>query len=171
MNPCKQRRHGSRLIRGSLVVGLISGFVLTVSGNSWMPRYSVPWDMLRRETDGYRANANEAPGDELVLVYIGSSGCSWSNVPGLPAVVDGLKTTIQNRARRTGNAFATLGIARDAVAADGIAHLAKFGDFDEVISGRGWANTGVQKYIYGAMPGEGATPQVLVVPRISQELL
>lgn len=161
----KQRRHRKSLVRALGFLGVGTGFVLAVSGRFPVPDINIQWDMPSTETDRYRPKTNRAPGEELALVYIGSSNCSWSNGPELPGIIGHLKTTLRDRARDADRAFVAVGVARDGVAADGIAHLAKFGAFDEVLSGRGWANTGVQKYIYGAMPGEGATPQVLVVAR------
>lgn len=156
------RKH---LVGAFILLGVAAGLVLAVSGRLSTPRVILRWPLGLTDTNGYRAKANQAPGDELVLVYIGSSGCSWSNGPELPGIVSGLKTTLQDQAQNSGRAFAAVGIARDGIAATGISHLAKFGEFDEVMSGRGWANTGIQKYVYGDLPGEGATPQVLVVTR------
>lgn len=166
MTPQK-RKHldRKRLARASVLLGVGTGFALALSGRFPLPEIKVQWDKPPAEADGYRPKPNRTPGEELVLVYIGSSNCSWSNGPELPGIVGELKTTLRDRAQDSGRAFAAVGVARDGVAADGIAHLAKFGAFDEIMSGRGWANTGVQKYIYGPMPGEGATPQVLVLAR------
>ena len=165
----KREKHRSlrkkHLAHAFVLLGVATGFALALTGGFPVPEVRIHWDVPPAETDNYRPRANRASGEELALVYIGSSSCSWSNIPELPGIVRNLKTTLHYRARDTGRAFAAVGIARDGIAADGVAHLAKFGGFDEVMSGRGWANTGIQKYIYGAMPGEGATPQVLVVVR------
>ena len=58
-----------------------------------------------------------------------------------------------------------MAVARDMNSARGLAHIRKFGAFDEVMAGRGWANIGLLKYVYGDMPGRAATPQLLVVAR------
>lgn len=161
-----QRRRRKHTV-GALaaLVGVAAGFLLALAGRFPLPEISVRWPTPALAPEGYRPGANRAPGEQLVLVYIGSSRCRWSNGPELPNVVVSLKTTLQDQAQAAGMGFAAVGIARDGLAADGVAHLAKFGDFDEVMSGHGWANTGVQRYVYGAMPGIGATPQVLVVAR------
>jgi hypothetical protein len=119
----------------------------------------------RRETDEYRPDPGLKPGEELAFLFVGSSACAWSNRPGLAKIVRNLKTTLAARAAADGIGFAAVGVARDIVAERGIAHLEKFGRFDEIMSGRGWANIGIQKYLYDAMPGPGATPQILVVVR------
>ncbi len=61
--------------------------------------------------------------------------------------------------------IATIGIAKDSVAEQGIRHLRRFGRFDEIMAGRGWRNAGVLRYIYDDFPGPAATPQVLVLRR------
>ena len=99
------------------------------------------------------------------MVYIGSSSCPWSSVPELPETVDRLKLELQAEAEARGWGFSAIGVARDGVVANGLAHLEKFGDFDEIMSGRSWANIGIGKYVYGAMPGPASTPQLIVVER------
>ena len=66
--------------------------------------------------------------------------------------------------------MATLGVARDWRVDAGIEHLRKFTAFDEVAVGRSWANHAIQEYLYGDLPGLGATPQVIVVARTFDNL-
>lgn len=130
-----------------------------------IPDVTVRWSVPVLKAGEYIPTGSVDAGEEIVLVYIGSSTCGWSNVPELPDVVRSLKVKMQARAQTEGMGFAAVGVARDAVVANGMEHLDKFGAFDEVMAGRGWANAGVQKYIYGEMAGLGATPQILVVSR------
>ncbi len=65
-----------------------------------------------------------------------------------------------------GRSFMALGIAKDWDASAGVAHLATFGTFDEIMAGRSWMNEGVLKYIWQTLPGAPSTPQVLVVERM-----
>lgn len=104
-------------------------------------------------------------GPELVFVYIGSSTCGPSNAPSLGPALERLRQMARNEAERRGVGFATIGIARDRSAAAGIDHLGQFGAWDEVLSGRGWLNTGIIKYVYEDLPGRAATPQVVIVER------
>jgi hypothetical protein len=105
------------------------------------------------------------PGPELVLVFIGSSTCGPSNQPGLPEKVEEIKLLLQARARADSQAFTTIGIARDWDVEAGIGHLRRFGRFDEVIAGRNWINTGLLRYVWEDVPGQAATPQLLVLER------
>lgn len=160
-------RPRGRTLRGG-VTGIISfgaaiGLLLTFMG--LVPIPEVRWRLPTTGTGEYRPAPGLKSGEELAFVFVGSSACAWSNRPKLARIVKSLKTTLAARAAADGIGFAAVGVARDIVAERGIAHLEKFGRFDEVMSGRGWANTGVQKYLYDAMPGPGATPQILVVAR------
>lgn len=148
---------------GAVSFGAVLGLVLAFMG--LMPIPEVRWKLPAMETDEYRPESTLSSGEELAVVFVGSSACAWSNRPELAKVVKNLKTTLAARAAAAGIGFSAVGVARDIVAERGIAHLAKFGRFDEVMSGRGWANTGIQKYLYSTMPGPGATPQILVLAR------
>ena len=162
MNKLKERRLRGG-VTGTISIGATIGLVLTFMG--LVPIPEVRWKMPTTEAGEYRPDSRLEPGEELAFVFVGSSACAWSNRPELVKIVRDLKTTYAARAAADGIGFAAVGVARDIVAERGIAHLEKFGRFDEVMAGRGWANTGIQKYLYDAMPGPGATPQILVVAR------
>lgn len=156
----RSRRNWTTL---ALITGVGIGFLLGLRG--LLPIPEIRWRLPARAAE-YAPAHSMNPGPELALVYVGSSTCGWSNVPELPEMIKDLKRELGNRADDLGMSFAAVGVARDMVAADGIRHLEKFGDFDEVMSGRGWANIGVLKYVYGEEgEGPGVTPQVLVVER------
>ncbi|HEX2191218.1 MAG TPA: hypothetical protein VHG51_20075 [Longimicrobiaceae bacterium] len=104
-------------------------------------------------------------GRELAMVYIGSAACGPSNREDLPGMIEELKLRLSGRAAGSGRSFAAVGIARDWDVREGIAHLEKFGEFDEVATGRSWLNLGTLKYVWEDLPGVAATPQVLVVDR------
>ena len=124
-----------------------------------------PFPLLR--AGDYAPDSTSEEGEEMLLVFVGSSTCAWSNVPKLPPLVRDVKTELQARTRAAGRRFVAVGIARDRHASVGLAYLEKFGEFDEVMSGHGWANLGIQEYVYGAgeMAGPGVTPQVILMTR------
>ncbi|MBW3570917.1 MAG: hypothetical protein KY467_07415 [Gemmatimonadetes bacterium] len=99
-------------------------------------------------------------------MYIGSSGCAPSNREDLPGALEQLKRLLRQRAEAGARGFSAVGIARDWDTQDGLAHLRKFGAFDEVMAGRNWMNAGVRRYVWEEIPGEAATPQVLLVERV-----
>ncbi len=138
----------------ALVIGLL--------GVVPLPRLDVVWRGTSADAEPVAAMET---GPELALIYIGSSTCYWSNVDLLPSLLREIKTQLRERAQSTGYYFASIGIARDRNVESGLRHLRKMGPFDEVMTGRGWLNIGVLKYVFEDLPGPAATPQVLVVKR------
>lgn len=104
-------------------------------------------------------------GDEIILVFIGASFCNAHNVPGFPGVVESAKLRVREHARARGMRFRAAGVALDWRAADGLAFLARFGEFDEVASGGNWISDGATKYIWRDIPGSANVPQLLVLRR------
>jgi hypothetical protein len=110
-----------------------------------------------------------SPDAEWTLVYIGSSTCTPSNAPELAHAAAELRQVLAARAAGNGATFSTLGIARDRQVRAGLRHLRRHGEFDEVIAGRSWSNLGLQRYVWGDLPGQAATPQLLLVERTLDE--
>ncbi|MDE2646688.1 MAG: hypothetical protein OXI05_12760, partial [Bacteroidota bacterium] len=78
------------------------------------------------------------------------------------------KLELSRRAADHGWSFSAIGVSVDWFASDGIDHLSKFGQFDEVIAGRGWHGTGADLY-FREIHGIDATPQILVLVRNSTQ--
>lgn len=148
-----------------LVVGATAGYQLAQNGGLPIPTVDVTWRDAIRNVERYVPGASIDAGDEIVLAYIGSSTCGWCNHPELPDAVRHAKLALLERARSVGKRFAAMGITRDALPSNGWKHLEGFGAFDEVMTGRSWANLGLQRYILGEMAGLTAVPQVLVLER------
>lgn len=161
----KSRYRRFWLVLSPIALGIGIGIVLNATGLMPKPDVAVSWTIPVKQAAEYVPPATQKAGDELVFVYIGSSTCRWSNVAGLPNHIKLLKRELFGQAQISDLAFASIGVARDGIAADGIDYLRRFGDFDEVMSGRGWVNSGVQQYMFGNMPGPAMTPQVVVVRR------
>lgn len=112
----------------------------------------------------YSPSHENASVKEIVMVYIGSSTCDYSNDSSLPRLIDDVKINLQSSAIKQGWSFRAIGVSIDWIPEDGIDHLDKFGDFDEIITGRKWEGTGA--YLYTKkMPGINGTPQILVLGR------
>ena len=102
---------------------------------------------------------------DVLLVYIGSSTCGFSNNPELPDVIERAKVALQQHAADAGFSFSAIGVSVDWDPARGYAHLVKMGRFDEIITGRrlwGMGTSAWQEFIVG-------TPQVLVVRQATNE--
>jgi len=153
-----------RVQRGSLAAAAVvalaaAGWGLTAAG--------VFADVARRDdpAHSYATMPTLANGRELVLVYIGAAACAWSNEERLPGLVERAKLAVRERAAAADMGFTAVGIAKDPAAADGLAHLQRFGAFDEVMAGRSWMNRGAQHYLIEGHPGPAVTPQIVVVER------
>lgn len=149
-------------VLGVLLFGL--AFVWGYLGAPPMSSVSVEW--MRSEREAYAPSYSAEGGPELAFIYIGSSGCAYSNGPELPVMIEQLKQRIKEEAQSTDRSFAAIGVAKDWVVEDGIEHLQKFGAFDEVMTGRNWLNVGALKYMWEDIPGKAATPQIVVVDRV-----
>lgn len=162
------RSFAGRLCVVSFVLGGAVSFALAYRGVLPIPTIDVIWPGSQvDEAGGYSPQDGVTTGEkqEIVLVYIGSSTCGWSNVPELPGVVENIKRSVYGWAKEKELGFVAIGIARDISVRAGLRHLETFGLFDEVVAGRSWANAGFQEYVYGEMSGPGVTPQVVVVLR------
>ena len=155
------------MLRKSTWLLLGTGFLLGVFGLVPKPDIdlAVQWSIPALARESYTPTARTDSGSELVFVFVGSSSCSWSNRPELRDFVRTARLAVRDKSIAEDIGFAAVGVARDVVASKGIAHLAAFGEFDEIMAGRGWLNSGVLRYIYGDLPGPAATPQILVVER------
>ena len=139
-------------VAGGAVVGLVGAFPVPIE---------VRWSVPLLAADLYVPMARQDSGDELVFVFVGSSRCRWSNDPQLPSLVKKGRTAVTAQAIEASMGFAAIGITSDVVPESGVEHLGRFGGFDQVVTGMGWRNVGLMKYL----DGPAATPQVLVLAR------
>jgi hypothetical protein len=102
---------------------------------------------------------------ELVLVYLGSSGCAASNAAFLPAAVAQLQKRLAMEASKHGMVFTSIGVAKDASVHAGLDHLDRTASFDEIAVGGSWRNVAIQRYVFGKVPGRPATPQLVLLER------
>jgi hypothetical protein len=107
-------------------------------------------------------------GDEIIAVFITSSGCVASRQPELPGSLESIKLALAERGRAQAFRFSIIGVALDWDPMTGVEHLGAFGRFDELVAGRNWWNSGAAAYIWRDVPGSAVTPQLVVVRRTSQ---
>jgi len=69
------------------------------------------------------------------------------------------------RGQASAMVVAAIGLASDVVPESGVEHLGRFGGVDQIVTGMGWRNVGLIKYVYDELTGPAATPQVLVLAR------
>lgn len=153
----------SRLVFGSILAGF---FALGAAGVLPVPTIDIRWpERSEKASENYMPSHSIHNGQEVVMVYVGSSACSFANDPELPDMVEKAKLLLQVRAQQSGFHFAATGVSIDWTTGDGVRHLAKFGNFDEIVTGRNWQGTGARHFIWGVLPGAASTPQILVVIR------
>jgi hypothetical protein len=107
--------------------------------------------------------SHDAVTSQYVLIYVGSSQCAPSNARYLPGAIKRLHDRIEFEADTLGLGFATVGVAIDRGTRDGIRHLERTADFDEIQVGRGWRDLALQEFVYEHPLGSPATPQVILV--------
>ncbi len=161
-NPLAIRRNQLWLFVAVLV--LTVSFVFGIVDFLPVPSIEIRWpDNSNVATDRYIPSYTTRQGQEIVMVYLGSSTCSLASHPELPFLVERAKLMLQQQAEARGFLFSVIGVSADWVVKDGVQHLAKFGLFDEIMTGKNWQGTGVQQY--GWKVGAAATPKVLVIAR------
>jgi hypothetical protein len=147
----------------------VTVFIIAFAVAYWqavpVPSVSLEWQHGEIGDSLYTPDYRQESGSELALVYIGSSTCTASNEDFLLSAIEELKLLMKERAKERDRSFTAIGVSVDWNVEDGVAHLRKFGRFDEIMTGRKWSNVGALKYIWEDIPGKGGTPQVLVIDR------
>jgi hypothetical protein len=116
-------------------------------------------------TNGPSLDLERGTTEQVRMILIGSSACGAHRNEILRAAVETAKQSLAERYTGEGQQFVSAGVAIDWRVEDGIDFLAAFGEFDEIIVGGNWLNSGAIRYIWRDFPGESAVPQVVVVKR------
>jgi hypothetical protein len=104
-------------------------------------------------------------GTQLLMIFVGSSTCGASRYPGLPATLRNIRQLLAEQARRQGKAFVSVGLSVDQDPWIGSEFLKPYGPFDEILSGRGWLNTGAIAFVVRDFPAQRAIPQLILLER------
>ena len=126
---------------------LVTGAALALSWRVFFPAGAPAID-TRLET-----------GEHLTLVLVAPTG---TEDPEYVRMVGDAVIEMRRYAKESGYHFSTVGVSDDWSVSRGLKILEEFGPFDEVIVGRNWFNTGVERYItdFGA---QAAVPQVAIL--------
>jgi hypothetical protein len=117
------------------------------------------------QTARYRPTETRHQGRDIVAIVIGSSQCGFSTWPKYMAVIDPLLRTLQEQARARGFGFTAVGMAVDDPADSGYAYLKRLAEFDEILTGRQWLNTGLVHFLWPDSTITPATPELLILAR------
>lgn len=109
--------------------------------------------------------AIETGGEQMVLIYFGKSRCAWSNHADLPEALRSIRLALDLKAADRNESLVFVGSALDSMASEGIRHLSRIGQFDEVASGYGWANSVALSRLWGGYGPPVSTPQLLLLRR------
>lgn len=106
------------------------------------------------------------PTTELVAVVISASFCLANGVDGFHEAVERiprlLRAQIDNRPEMVTR---VVGVAVDPDPETGAEYLVHLAEFDEVIAGGSWLNTGTEKFLWGRYALGGSIPQIVVLQR------
>ena len=106
-----------------------------------------------------------SPGQEFILVFIGSYECAASRAPELAPAFRDAQTSLRARVAAENAEFVTVGVAVDWVVDEGLAFLKDIATFDEMSAGRSWLNSSAVPLLWGAQAGEPALPQIVLLSR------
>jgi hypothetical protein len=113
----------------------------------------------------YVPERGKPPAREVVAVVVASSRCEFSTRPRFMQAVDPLLRALQGQARARGSGFAAVGVAVDVQADSGFAYFRRLAEFDEVVAGRTWLNSGLLYYATPARVTTQMTPSLIVFER------
>lgn len=139
--------------------------VISAAGAAWVSGIVFSGPTVTGDGLSTRTVDPASGGEQLVVVFVGSTSCVWSKTP---EVRDALRTAtalLQQHAEERRIAFHRIGIVASPSPEVGIAFLAQVGEFDEIVVGGQWASVGLQKYVVSDFRGAGVTPQLLVLQR------
>lgn len=105
------------------------------------------------------------PGEELLLIFIGSPTCSAATDPEFPEIFAAIRSDFEAKAIYASLTPVTIGVGTGAGVEDSLDMLNRIGQWDEVMLGRGWLNGGALRYIWDTYAGPASVPQVLVLRR------
>ena len=145
-----------------VVVGML-GAMLFALGLVWSAGHHIAIEIQRRPAESeYSPSYDIGTGYDLVAVYFGSGNCSFSEddvfVDSMRAWLRELKTFADSLEV----SFSAIGVAVDWAPDEGVRHLARVGQFDEISAGSKWGNRVAETYLWkrGRLP---STPSLLIL--------
>ena len=130
-----------------------------------LPGQSVPLPAAPPQVDSYNPRYKSPTGRQLVVVYIGMTGCGASRDPELKQAIRRMKPLLAHQADSLKRPLSVNGISLDWVVDSGFVYLQSLGTWDEITVGNNWGNLGAIRYIWREVGGKPVIPQVLVYER------
>jgi hypothetical protein len=146
----------------STLLGFVSSASVLAAA---LPAQAVPLPGPAPDSGEYAPRYTIPSGRQLVVVYVGMTGCGASRDPELKRAVRRMKPLVARQADSLGRALSIAGVALDWEADSGAAYLRSLGMWDEMVVGNNWVNLGAERYVWREEGGRPAIPQVLVYER------
>lgn len=106
--------------------------------------------------------AHDSVTSQFLVVVLGATWCVGANDKRLREAIGGVQSF---RARTSRQNLALVGIAIDRNPKQGMAWLNRLGDFDELLTGSHWLNTGMIHFVWSGGLTRPALPQLMVMAR------
>lgn len=105
---------------------------------------------------------------QIALIYIGSSTCSAANDENFSTVLVSLKKKLELYSTQNNLGFTSIGVSKDLDINDGLHHLSKILNFNEVSVGNNYANILINKYVWSEYSGklDAAIPLIIISKRV-----
>lgn len=104
---------------------------------------------------------------ELVLIYVGSPQCAFSAAPEIPGLVRASQRALRLKSDARGWRFASVGVSPSTRPGEGVRHLRRIAEFDEISAGRSWEGLAARYLTASPYGGAAITPQLVVLLRRS----
>ena len=102
---------------------------------------------------------------QLLVVYIGSTGCGFSRDPELRSAVTGMHAQMRAQAETGAWRLSIAAVALDPSPDSGYAYLKGLGPWNEMVVGGNWGNLGAETHVWRPEDGVSSVPQIIVLER------
>ena len=140
--------------------------VALTAGASALPAQSVPLPVPSAASGEYSPKYDLPIGRQIVVVYIGQTGCGASRDPELKKAVRRMKPMVARQADSLKRPLSLSGVALDWAVDSGVAYLHGLGAWNEIAVGNNWGNVAAVGYIWRGADALPAIPQVLIYERV-----
>jgi hypothetical protein len=159
--PPSQRyvRRGDTFVRVMLSIAVVG---LIASGYGAWAHYT------RDDPASGGSSLPSSSGPDLVAIYVGSSTCHGSSMPGFRDVERRTMNRLGEYAIQHNMRFVKIGVSVDKSPIIGRRYLEGIGAFDAISVGDGWLNPVAISYLWRDNASDPALPQIVVVRRMVQ---
>lgn len=142
-----------------LPVGLLALLLASVVG------FVLATQFLEPTSHEPKTASRPTQGKEILAVFVVSTSCPASSLAALRETLVQIRTGLKKTAELAGATFVMVGVAVESDPWVGVDFVRTFGEFDEVLAGGSWMNTGILAYVARDLPGEWSIPQLVLVER------